>query len=87
MPEGGRSVTAKTGCEPGLPGKPGQAPRRAAPASSLEGARERFGLTMSREFPPCDALPCCPGPLCFSHSSNQLIMAASSSVKTPETSD
>ena len=49
MPEGGLGVTAQTGCEPGLPGKPGQAPRRAAPASSLEGARERFGLTMCQE--------------------------------------
>ena len=62
VPESGLGVTGMTsGCEPGPPGKPGQVPWIAAPASSLEGARETFRLALCQESALYVTL--CPAPL------------------------
>ena len=79
MPEGGLGVTGMTsGCELGLPGKPGQAPQRAAPASSLEGARERFRLALCQESGLYVTL--CPAPL--SPSASPAAAAAAKSLQS-----
>ena len=79
VPEGGLGVTGMTsGCELRLPGKPGQAPQRAAPASSLEGAQERFRLALCQESGLYVTL--CPAPL--SPSASPAAAAAAKSLQS-----